>query len=137
MSLNSINIENAVWRGDYIVKYVLCRFENLKKELTRYNLILFHTNNKFLVMSHNQEKLQVLGNIVVNHQKKSSDELIKYYEVSLWQALSTTPTIKQHINVIIHIYGYFSNDFDHIQKRTFLNLLEQFRKEKTSLGDIL
>lgn len=34
-------------------------------------------------MSHNQEKLQVLGNIVVNHQKKSSDELIKYYEVSL------------------------------------------------------
>lgn len=66
--MNSRNIENIVLREDDIVKYALYRFENFKKELKN-NLVIFHTNNKFLLMSHNQEKLQALENIVANHQK--------------------------------------------------------------------
>jgi uncharacterized protein YbgA (DUF1722 family) len=67
--LNSRNIENTTLSEDDIVKYVLYRFENLKQELTKNNFVLVHTNNKFLSMSHNQEKLQVLGNIVTTTKK--------------------------------------------------------------------
>ena len=88
-------------------------------------------------MSHSQEKLRVLGKIVGNHQKKSLDELIRDYEINLVQALSIPPTIKCHTNVLIHIFGHFSNDFDQEQKRAFLNLLEQFRREAISLGAVL
>ena len=131
------NIENVVLKEEDIVNYVLEKFENLKKEITKNKLIIFHTNNKFLLMSHSQEKLRVLGKIVGNHQKKSLDELIRDYEINLVQALSIPPTIKRHTNVLIHIFGHFSNDFDQEQKRAFLSLLEQFRREVISLGAVL
>lgn len=137
MKLDSKKIENTVLNENEISNYVLHMFENLKKEITKNNLVIFHTNNKFLLMSHSQEKLRVLGNIVANHQKKSLDKLIIDYETNLRQALCITPTIKRHINVIMHIFGHFSKDFDHLQKRSFLDSLEQFRNEKISLGTIL
>jgi uncharacterized protein YbgA (DUF1722 family) len=135
--MDSKKLENSVLKEDEISNYVLYLFENLKKEITKNNLVIFHTNNKFLLMAHSQEKLSVLGNIVANHQKKSLNESIIDYETNLKKALCITPTIKQHINVIMHIFGYFSKDFDHLQKYSFLNSLEQFRNEKISLGALL
>jgi uncharacterized protein YbgA (DUF1722 family) len=120
-----------------IVEFVLSRFESLKKEITKNKLVIFHTNNKFLLMSHSQEKLKILGNIVANHQKKSLDEVVIDYENNLIQALSITPTIKRHFNVLLHIYGHFSKNFNQVQDKTFLNLLEQFRNGEATLGAVL
>jgi len=135
--LDSKNIEKPALKEAEIVNYVLGRFENLKNEITKNKLVIFHTNNKFLLMVHSQEKLLMLGNIVANHQKKSLNELITDYEINLRHALSSPPTIKQHINVLMHIFGHVSNDLDQKQKRTFLNLVDQFRSEEISLGTIL
>lgn len=120
-----------------IVNYVLDRFEKLKNEFSFNKLVIFHTNNKFLLMSHDQERLRILGNIIANHKKNTIDQIIKNYEVELRQILSTPVTTKRHVNVLMHIFGHFSKNFDSIQKRIFLNLLEQFRNEKISLGAIL
>ncbi|HUU47741.1 MAG TPA: DUF1722 domain-containing protein, partial [Nitrosopumilaceae archaeon] len=44
---------------------------------------------------------------------------------------------KKHSNVILHIFGYFSKDFNVHDKRLFFDLLEKYREEKNSLGEVL
>lgn len=63
--------------------------------------------------------------------------MVKDYENNLVQSLSITPTIKRHFNVLLHIYGHFSKDFDQVREKTFLNFLEQFRNGETTLGVVL
>jgi uncharacterized protein YbgA (DUF1722 family) len=131
------NIKYPVLTEENIVEYVLDRFENLKMKPSKNDLVIFHTNNKFLLMSHNQDKLRLLGNIVANHQKKLLTQVMKEYEVNLKQALSIPPTTKQHINTLMHIFDHFSKDFNQLQKELFLKFLEQFREGKITLGAIL
>jgi uncharacterized protein YbgA (DUF1722 family) len=119
---------------DIIVEYVLDRFENFKKDPTKNKLVTFHTNNKFLLMCHNQEKLRILGNIVANHQKKSFLEIIDEYEKHLKDALSNLPTTKRHINTLMHVLNHFSKEVSPQQKESFLNFLEQFRRGKITIG---
>jgi uncharacterized protein YbgA (DUF1722 family) len=135
--MDSEKLEYSVLKEVDIVNYVLDKFENVKNDTSKKKLVIFHTNNKFLLMAHSQEKLKVLGNIVANHKNKSLDDLIKDYEVNLVQSLSNPPTTKRHINVLSHIFGHFSKDFDSVQEKTFLNLIEQFRNGEVSLGSVL
>lgn len=120
-----------------IVEYILNKFDLLKKEPTASKLVAFHTSNKFLLMAHNQEKLHTLGNIVANHKKIPFSEVMKNYEVILKEVMDRPPTVKRHINTLMHIFSYFSTNFDEIQKKTFLNLLDQYRESVVSLGEVL
>ena len=135
--MNLKNSENFILSEENIFDYVINRFENLKKEPTTNKLVQFHTSNKFLLMSHNQDKLRLLGNIVANHKNLPLSECIVDYEVHLREILSIEPTTKLHINTLMHVFGHFSKDFDQLQKELFLNLIEQFREGKITLGVIL
>ena len=132
-NLNLKNSENFILSDEDITDYVLNRFENLKKEPTINKLVQFHTSNKFLLMSHNQDKLRLLGNIVANHKITTSD-CITDYEIHLRETLSSTPTIKRHINTLLYVFGHFSRDFGQSQKELFLNFIEEFREGKITLG---
>ena len=129
--------KNFILSEEDIIKYILNRCEKLKIEPSKNKLILFHTHNKFLLMAHDQDRLQFLGNIVANHKKMPLSECIKDYEIHLKEALSIPPTTKRHINTLMHIFGHFSKDFDQSQKESFLDLLEQFREGKITLGATL
>ena len=120
-----------------ITEYVLERFQDVKLNPSMNEIIRFHSNNKYLFMAHNQEKLKILGNIVANHNKKDSKELIDIYESILINILNDSPTVKTHINVLMHIFGFFKTYFNHEQKDKFLNLIEEFRENKITLGKIL
>jgi len=119
---------------DIIVEYVLDRFVNFKKDSTKNKLVTFHTNNKFLLMCHSQEKLRTLGNIVANHQIKSFSEIINEYERYLKDALASPPTTERHINTLIHVLSHFSKEVSPQQKELFLNFLEQFKDGKITIG---
>ena len=120
-----------------IVRYVKERFEDLKKEPIMSDLVNFHTNNKYLLMAHNQEKLKELGNIVANHHKNKIKEVLKNYERHLQEALNSQPTVKTHTNVLMHIFGYFGKYFNQKEKEQLLEVIKQFRKNQKSLGSVL
>ena len=120
-----------------IRQYVLERFEEIKENSSMDEIIKFHSHNKYLLMAHNQEKLKILGNIVANHQKKNISELISDYENHLKIILEKTPTVKTHINVLMHIFGFFGKYFNQIQKKEFLDLIKEYREDKITLGRIL
>lgn len=119
-----------------IKEYVLKRFKEVKKGKIK-NLVAFQAMNKYMIMAHNQEELKILGNIVASYKKISLLDMTTEYEKHLKKALEKPPTIKSHSNAIMHIFGYFSKNFSQLEKEQFLKLLNEFKKEKITIGKIL
>ena len=120
-----------------VAEYVFDRYKDLLKQPSVKDLVTFHSNNKYLLMAHNQEKLKILGNIVANHDKKQLNELLSDYQFYLLQALNCKPTIKTHINVLMHIFGFFGKYLSQKEKQVFLDFVKEYREKKTTLGKIL
>jgi len=120
-----------------IAEYVIDRFEEIKSNPSMEEIIKFHSNNKYLFMAYNQEKLKILGKIVANHEKRKLKELISNYENILKIILRDQPTVKTHINVLMHIFGFFKIYFNKEQKKQFLDLIKDYRENKITLGKIL
>lgn len=119
-----------------IKEYVLERFKEVKKEKIK-NLVSFQSMNKYMIMAHNQDELQILGNIVAGYKKISLLDIMTEYEKHLKMALEKPPTIKSHSNVIMHIFGYFSKNFSQLEKEQFFKLLNEFKGEEITIGKIL
>ena len=120
-----------------IVDYVLERFEDVKNSNKIKDLVSFQAMNKFMIMAHDQNQLKTLGNIVASYKKIALSEMMEDYEKHLKCSLDKSPTIKSHTNVIMHIFGHFSKNFNQIEKEQFFKLLNQFREEKITIGNIL
>jgi len=133
----SVDIKKRQISEEEAVQFVLERFNDVKQTKKIKDLVNFHTMNKYMLMSHDQEELKILGNIVANNKKTSFLEILNDYDLHLKKALKNLPTTKKHSNVILHIFGYFSKDFNVHDKRIFFDLLEKYREEKISLGGVL
>jgi uncharacterized protein YbgA (DUF1722 family) len=120
-----------------VVDYIIERFEDVKKSNKIRDLVSFQSMNKYMLMAHSQSELKVLGNIVASNKKVEFSEILSEYEKHLKKALKTEPTIKKHSNVILHIFGYFSNNFSQQEKEKFFELLTQYKNEKIVIGEIL
>ena len=88
-------------------------------------------------MSHSQIQLKILGNVVASYKKNNFNDIISKYEEHLKEALEAKPTNKTHCNVIMHIFGYFSKEFNQIEKEKFFELLNKFKEGKITIGQIL
>lgn len=120
-----------------VKQFVLERFNDVKQSQKIKNLVNFQAMNKYMLMSHDQEELKRLGNIVAKYKKIPFSEILEYYELHLKKALENQPSIKKHTNVIMHIFGYFSKDFSLHEKNIFLDLLKKYKEETITLGEIL
>ena len=120
-----------------IKKYVFERFIEVKKLNQIKDLVSFQAMNKYMIMAHNQNELKILGNIVASNKKNQFTQILEEYEKHLKKALDTEPTAKTHSNVILHIFGYFSNNFSQQEKERFFELLANFKDEKISIGEVL
>ena len=122
---------------DEIRQYILERFEDVKKAQKIRELVSFQAMNKYMIMSRNQEELKILGNIVAGYKKNNFKDIILEYEKHLHLALEKKPTIKTHCNVIMHLFGYFSKDFNKKERQQFFDLLDRFKNKKITIGKIL
>ena len=120
-----------------IKQFVNERFLEVKSSKKVKNLVSFQAMNKFLIMSHSQEQLRVLGRIVASNKKIALSEIIVNYENNLKLALQSKPTIKTHSNVLMHIFGFFSKEFSDLEKEKFFELLTNYKNEKITIGKIL
>lgn len=117
--------------------FLLARFRLVKQKKTVQELIRFHTQNKFLIMSYNQSVLRVLGRIVANSNKDNINEVYRGYEDNLLKAFSHASKKTSNINVLMHALGYFSNYLKQGEKSHFLDELEKYRDGRHPLSAFL
>ena len=120
-----------------IKEFVNERFLEVKNNEKIKELVSFQAMNKYLIMAHDQEQLQVLGRIVASNKKIKLSEIITNYENNLKLALQSKPTIKTHSNVLMHIFGFFSKEFSDLEKAKFFELLMNYKNEEITIGSIL
>lgn len=120
-----------------VIKFVLDRFSQVKKSNRIRELVEFQAMNKYMLMVHNQEELKILGNLVASHKKIPLQDILDKYEKHLKITLKKEPTVKTHLNIMMHIFGYFSSHFGRSEEDLFYELLRQFKKEQITAGKML
>jgi uncharacterized protein YbgA (DUF1722 family)/uncharacterized protein YbbK (DUF523 family) len=111
----------------YTVIFTMADFKELKINLSMKKLVEFQEKNKYLFMAYSQNQSKILGRLVANHKKLKIDEIIEAYESALFKLFAKKPTKGQNINVMLHIFGYFSNELNAQEKAYFLDALEDYR----------
>lgn len=113
----------------YTMIFTKADFRKIKEENTMNGLIQFHGKNKYLFMAYSQNQLKVLGRIVANHKKLPLDEVFESYENNLNKLLLKTPSSGQYLNVMLHIFGYYSKELSEKEKAYFLDAMESYRSQ--------
>ncbi|HJJ21149.1 MAG: YbgA family protein [Crenarchaeota archaeon] len=117
--------------------FVKGRFRQVKKSKKINELVEFHSMNKFLLMAHDLEQFQILERIVSNYNNIKLSEILIEYENHLKIALESSPTLKTHSSVLLHVFGFFSSKFCNLEKNKFFELFENYKSEKIKIGEIL
>ncbi|HNS33220.1 MAG TPA: DUF523 and DUF1722 domain-containing protein [bacterium] len=112
--------------------FALAELRESKESIkTAGQLVEFHTKYKLTFMAFSQKHMTVLGKIVANHERLPLPEVMQKYQDCFREAFSRRATRKTHINVLLHIFGYFSSEISGEEKKRFLSLLDRYRN-----GDI-
>lgn len=128
-------LRNPAIREHYLTRiFALARWRETRKKAAMKALVEFQSDNKFVLMSYNQKEMRELGRIVGNKERRPVKETFDLYDTHLRHALSRTPRRNSNINVLMHGLGYFSQVLTAKEKSFFLDLLEKYRDEKTTLG---
>jgi uncharacterized protein YbgA (DUF1722 family)/uncharacterized protein YbbK (DUF523 family) len=125
-------LTNLQLREHFLTKiYTSAEFRHLPHTMKA--LVDFHASNKYLFMAYNQAKLKNLGKVVANHEKLPVEEVFAKYQANLYQIFQKGANISTNINVLMHIFGYFSKDLNNDEKAHFLEQLDLFRQKKIPL----
>jgi len=103
-------------------------FKALKRDFSMKALIDFHAKNKYLFMAYSQNYSKILGQLVANHGGLDGKTLLNNYEVALNSLLLKKPKKGQVINVLLHIFGYFSKELTALEKAHFIDALSDYRE---------
>lgn len=99
----------------------------LDSSVTLGSLVTFHTQNKLLILSHNQDIYRKMGKLVAQGKEYVFHDLIDQYETFLLKALRLPTTVKKNINVLQHIMGFFKKELSPDEKQELLSVFEQYR----------
>ncbi|MBN6187823.1 DUF1722 domain-containing protein [Aneurinibacillus sp. BA2021] len=131
-------LKNFRIREHFLTKlYAGSAFREVKAQQSLKALVQFQSDNKYLFMAYNQKELKVLGGIVANHERKPVGEVLAQYESHLAKLFARVPRYTSHINVMMHIMGYFSDQLSKRERDHFLALLEKYRDGKLPLSSPL
>ena len=122
-------------REDFLSKiYMKADFNNIRNTNEMANLIDFHSRNKYLLLTFNEEKMRKLGRITANHDKKDVSKVFDLYEKNLNKALMGESSYTKNINVLMHGMGYFKDKVESKEKKFFLKQLDKYRGNKVPLS---
>jgi len=128
-------LRNARIKEHFLRKiFLFARFREIKSEGSINDLIKFHTQNKFLLMSYHQRELQTLGQIVAQQTRRPHSQTLSDYEHHLSLAFEKAPRCTSNINVLLHCFGYVSSQLTSHEKEFFLDALNNYRAGRLSLA---
>ncbi|MGM0471144.1 MAG: YbgA family protein [Bacillota bacterium] len=120
--------------------FTSARFREVKAVQAIGSLVKFHSLNKFLLMSFSEVQMRKLGRLTANSKQRPPAEVITDYEATLAETLTNEPTVEEHINVLMHLFGFISDELSTTEKEEFLRRLEEYRAGKLTwktINDIL
>ena len=97
-------------------------------------LVAFHAQHKFLLMSHNVEVARQMGKLVARAGDLPAKELFSDYQQLLMKSVRQLPSVAKHVNVLQHLVGYFKKSLDADEKQEMLELIEQYRKGQVPIN---
>lgn len=114
--------------------FAVARFRVARNVGRMRDLIGFHARYKLLLMAYNQTKMRELGRLVANQEQRPVAELFADYEQGFHLALAKAPRRTSAINVLMHGFGYVSDELQSSEKAFFLTSLEQYRERRVPLS---
>ncbi len=128
-------LRNPAIREHFLRKiYTMSSFRKVIKSSDINELIKFHSENKFLLLSYGQKYLKKLGQIVANNKKQSLKTILEEYEQNLYLAFNKGARCTNNINVLQHTFGYVSNNLNSDEKKMFIDSITDFRNGRISLS---
>lgn len=128
---NEGRLTNYNIREDFLTSiFTRASFNKVKSERSMKSLVKFHSENKYLLMCHNQSKLKELGQITANHEKLQIDEVLNKYEDALNEVLEIISKPMKNVNMLLHLFGYFSKKLSTDEKAFFLDTLESYSENR-------
>jgi len=132
--IESEQLSNSARRENFIVCVsALHELNQLRtQKLTRHTLIDFHSRYKLVLLAHNQPGYREIGPFVAQiHQWESLDEFFIVYRNKLMAILQQPATRENHVNVMMHIQGYFNRQQSAEQRSELCQIIHNYR-----LGDL-
>ena len=114
--------------------FAIARFRQAQTKGRARDLVAFHSQYKLVLMAYNQTKMRELGRIVANPTKRPMNDVFADYAKLFHLALLKAPRRTSAINVLMHGFGYFSDQLDPKEKSFFLDSLEQYRNRHVPLS---
>ncbi len=121
-------LNDAPLRENFIERIFLYKrwLNYLQNDGSRKGLVDFHTDHKYLIMSHSPKHLSELGKLVAQVKAIEPKELHERYLSILMTALKLIATIKKNVNVLQHIMGYFKKQLSSDEKQELLEVIGNY-----------
>lgn len=114
--------------------FTMAEFRLVSKEAQMGSLVKFQTRHKLLFMACNQTLMRKLGRIAANPENLPVGEVIDMYRPAMRGMFNKKPRFTSNINVLMHAFGYFSDNLSREEKGYFLELLESYRANRIPLS---
>lgn len=118
----------------YTAIFTRAAFRAARSNGTTKDLVAFHAQNKLLFLAYNQAAMRDLGRIVANPGHEPVHVLFAAYEAQLARMFQRIPRRGAIINVLLHAFGYCSENLDQRERSHFLSVLEQYKNERIPLS---
>ena len=121
---------DAVLRENFIERvFVYHRWQRLvRKGLSAKGLIEFHSDHKFLILSHQQKAYRELGRLVANAGGSDLEKLAGEYVAILMNALKRPARPRKHVNVLEHLLGFLKEHLDKSDREEMAETIAQYRE---------
>ncbi|MDI9644585.1 MAG: DUF523 and DUF1722 domain-containing protein [Candidatus Verstraetearchaeota archaeon] len=127
-------LSNPLIREHFLTKlFALAGFRKANETSNAAELVKFHSENKFLLMAYSQGAMRELGKLVANQNAAGIEKSFLLYRETLENALYRPPKRGSVVNVLSHMYGYFSQSLNVEEKKFFAEAVENYRKGITPL----
>jgi len=128
-------LHDPVLRENFIERiFALFRWRKaISESRSRRSLIEFHTRQKLLIFSHNEQRYRDMGRLVARAKDIPLKELLEQYQARLLEVLKYKTTPRKHANVLMHIMGYFKEQLSSDEKKEMLDVIELYKSGSVPL----
>jgi len=97
------------------------------------DLVDFHTQHKYLILSHSRPHYQKLGQLVAQTDPLPLAERLAAYQAIFLEGLKIKTTPAKQADVLLHLLGYFKKDLSADEKQEMLEWINNFKLELVPL----
>jgi uncharacterized protein YbgA (DUF1722 family)/uncharacterized protein YbbK (DUF523 family) len=123
-------LNDARLRESFIER-IFCRrrwLDLVRGGKTRGRLVEFHSDHKYLLLSHGRSGYTELGRLVASAKDLRTEALFAAYEKVFVAALAQRSTPAKITDVLQHMLGFFKNQLAGDEKTELLETIEAFRR---------